>query len=120
MAIRKEDLAHEAVVVAFPSRVAERPRRAAMLHRRRRTLAVLGAASVFVATLLGGGSDGIAPASMERAPRRVVVRSGDTIWRLAERYAPTSVDRRAYVDAIVELNGLEGPLPAGRGIKLPE
>jgi hypothetical protein len=119
MAIRTEDLLPDAVVLAFPPDRTRATRRARMLSRRRRTVGVAAAGSLLVATLLGGGSGGTAPASSEGAPRRVVVRAGDTLWRLAERYASPGSDARAYVDALVELNGLEGPLRAGRRIALP-
>jgi Tfp pilus assembly protein FimV len=59
-------------------------------------------------------------ASSPSAPKRVVVRPGQTLWAIAERYAPASVDPRAYVDALVEINDLDhaGVQPGDR-IRLP-
>jgi hypothetical protein len=69
-------------------------------------------------TLIGGGT---APASKSSAPRAVVVRPGQTLWDLADRYAPEGVDPRAYVDAVVQINHLEGrPPAAGERIRLPK
>jgi hypothetical protein len=120
VAVRSEELYgdEQAVVYAFPTasvrtRVA-RARRAAV-RRRRAGLALVGL-SVVVMTLFGGGR---APASRASAPRAVVLAPGDTLWVLAERYAPDGVDPRAYVDAVVELNQLEGAPAAGLRLRLP-
>ncbi|MCZ2831112.1 LysM peptidoglycan-binding domain-containing protein [Modestobacter sp. VKM Ac-2986] len=49
----------------------------------------------------------------------VVVRSGDTLWSIAGNVAPDQ-DRRAVVDAIVELNGLDSvDLLPGAQLQLP-
>jgi nucleoid-associated protein YgaU len=49
----------------------------------------------------------------------VVVRSGDTLWSIARDVAPEE-DRRAVVDAIVELNGLDSvDLLPGAELRLP-
>ncbi|NEK92618.1 LysM peptidoglycan-binding domain-containing protein [Modestobacter muralis] len=49
----------------------------------------------------------------------VVVRSGDTLWSIAGDVAPDQ-DRRAVVDAIVELNGLDSvDLLPGAELQLP-
>lgn len=49
----------------------------------------------------------------------VVVRSGDTLWSIAGDVAPDE-DRRAVVDAIVELNGLDSvDLLPGAELQLP-
>jgi hypothetical protein len=47
------------------------------------------------------------------------MRSGQTLWDLAERYAPTSTDPRAYVDQVLELNHLSGVPAAGVRVRLP-
>jgi LysM domain len=72
--------------------------------------------AVVTATLLAGGT---APASRPGAPRAVVVHSGDTLWGIAERYAPDGIDKRAYVDALADLNELSGVPRAGQRIVLP-
>ena len=51
-------------------------------------------------------------------PRAVTVHSGDTLWGLAERYAPDGVDLRAYVDVVSDLNDLDSGLVAGMRIRL--
>jgi nucleoid-associated protein YgaU len=49
----------------------------------------------------------------------VVVRSGDTLWSLAQELAPRE-DPRVVVDAIVDLNGLDGVgLVPGQVLQLP-
>jgi Tfp pilus assembly protein FimV len=83
---------------------------------RRRVVGGALAAAIVAGTLLIGGP---APASRPGAPRAVVVRPGQTLWDVAERYAPTGVDARAYVDAVVTLNDLEGVLQAGDRLRLP-
>ena len=118
MALRREELQTrgEASVYAFPS-ARVRARAKAQIRRRRTGLALVGL-SVIAMTLIGGGT---APASKSSAPRAVVVRPGQTLWDLADRYAPEGVDPRAYVDAVVQINHLEGrPPAAGERIRLPK
>ena len=83
---------------------------------RRRLTTIALAASVVVGTLLIGGSS---PASRQGSPRAIVVRSGQTLWGIADRYAPDELDVRAYIDALVVLNDLDGPLEAGQRLRLP-
>lgn len=117
MAVRSEDLAFggsDAVVYRFPAVAARRRARRRMMARRRRTLGLL--AIVVVATLAGGGVAETAPES--RGPRAVRVQPGDTLWGIAGENAPPGTDVRAYVDALIELNGLEGPLQVGARLRL--
>jgi Tfp pilus assembly protein FimV len=86
-----------------------------MMIRRRLALGLV-AASVGVATLFGGGT-GVA--SRPGAPRAVVVESGQTVWDIARAHAPAGIDTRAYVDAVVELNDLDGAPEAGQRLRLP-
>ena len=52
-------------------------------------------------------------------PTTYVIRSGDTLWSIAERHAP-SEDPRAVIHDIARLNGLDGePLVPGRPLQLP-
>ena len=114
MALRREDLPErDAAVYRFPSG----PRRRMRLRyiRRRMTLAAIALAVVGL-VLLGGGRG---PESRPGAPRAVVVRSGETLWAIAGRYAPRDMDPRAYVDAMVRLNGLRGTPQAGMRLRLP-
>jgi LysM domain len=121
MALRREDLdaRRDAVVVTFP---VERTRGPDRRRRRRATLRrrlVLGGVPLVIVTmmLLGGGS---APASKTATPRAITLGPGDTLWDLAERYAPPSVDTRAFVDAVIELNELSGMPQAGMRLLLPQ
>jgi hypothetical protein len=91
-----------------------RRRRSAVVRRRAALASMCGA--IVILTLLGGGT---APASKPGAPRAVIVRSGQTLWGLAERYAPEGFDARAYVDAVVTLNHLSGPPVVGQRLRLP-
>ncbi|MFN2489891.1 MAG: LysM peptidoglycan-binding domain-containing protein [Actinomycetota bacterium] len=120
MAIRHQELQPlqpvEAVVLRFPERRASE-RRARMLVRRRRSVVL--AAALAAAVLLGNGALGSETASPPSAPRAVIVRSGETLWDLAERHAPRGGDPRAYVDALEALNGIHGALAPGSRIRLP-
>ncbi len=124
MAIRQEELypAQQAVLYRFPPgrAAAARARRKRMEVRRRRAAAAALLLVLICAFLLATGPGGSAPASRADAPRAVVLRQGDTLWGLAERYAPAGVDLRAYVDAVEELNELEGGPAAGMRLRLPK
>lgn len=118
MAVRSEDLVYggsDAVVYRFPAAAARRRARRKMMARRRMTLATL--ALVVVATLAGGGVAETAPETGR--PRAVRVQPGDSLWGIASEHAPSGTDVRMYVDALIELNGLEGPLQAGARLRLP-
>jgi hypothetical protein len=85
-----------------------------------RTLVAGALVAVLLLVLLGGsGGTGTAHASHSRGPQAVVVRSGQTLWDLARRYAPADMDPRAYVDTIVGINHLSGMPAAGTRIRLP-
>ncbi|HVL64283.1 MAG TPA: hypothetical protein VM573_03830 [Actinomycetota bacterium] len=118
MALRIEDLeTRGATVVAFPTgRVRSRVRYERMIARRRRAGAVSLALAVGLAAFLTGGTS---VASREGAPKAIVLQPGDTVWGVAERYAPPGMDPRAYVDRVLELNGLEAPPAAGLRLRLP-
>lgn len=124
MAIRSEDLAPglDAVIYRFPTRAvrASVARRRRMEVRRRRTLVVATALGLVVLFLLATGPRGSAPASAPGTPRAVTVHAGDTLWGLAERYAPAGVDLRAYVDIVSDLNDLDSGLVAGMRVRLPK
>ena len=111
----------EGVVLGFPADAARRrARRARMLARRRRSVGIL-VAVMGAAGLWSSGPDAAPPArEAARDPSAVVVRSGETVWDLANRFGPRGSDRRAYVDAIEQANDIEAPLRAGTRLRLPE
>jgi hypothetical protein len=130
MAVRCEELGHRprrdayrpapGTIVAFPTaraRAQAAARRRAEIRRRRLAAVVLPVlvAGFVVAT----GPAGTSVASRQAAPRSVVLSPGETVWDLAERYAPETIDSRAYVDAVIELNGISGAPAAGERIELP-
>ena len=131
MAIRVEELQAEpaggARVYAFPSEATRagraRARASARARRRavRRRRAALGATVVVIATtmLFAGGPASVSTASSRHVPKAITIRPGETLWSVAGRYAPEGVDPRAYVDAILALNHLAAPPPAGAAVRLP-
>lgn len=120
MAIRQEELlVREAVIYRFPAHaVRARQARAAALGRRR---LVLGVAAVVLASglLVAWGPPSPTPAEAGVGSARVTVAPGETLWDIAEVYAPVSIDPRAYIDELQELNGLSGPIRPGMRLKLP-
>jgi hypothetical protein len=111
----------DAEVIPFPAAIVRRKAaRARLVHARRRLLVVVAAVTTIVAVLAGGGPEGSTVGSLPLAPDSVVLRSGETLWDLAERYAPESVDPRAYVDALERLNEIEGVVRAGQRVELPQ
>jgi nucleoid-associated protein YgaU len=122
VAARQEDLAasSEAVVHVFPvARVRRAAARELMLVRRRRAVAAAIALAVVAVGLLAGPR-GTATASRPGTPGAVTVRRGDTLWDLATRYAPEGMDARAYLDAVIELNEIDGSVPEGTRLRLPK
>ena len=111
------------VVLRFPH--AALRRRAAARRRAlalRRTAAAVALLAVLVLVLLGGsGGSGTATAGStpNSGPHAVVMRPGQTVWDLAERYAPATMDPRAYVDQVLDINHLTGMPAAGVRIRLP-
>lgn len=119
MAIRREDLVVErsAVVYRFPP-VQARRRRRAEIRRRRLALASVGLV-VAAAGLFATGPSGSVSAAQRATPRAVTVQAGDTLWGLAERHAPVDMDTRAYLDSIMEQNGIGAVVEPGTRIRLP-
>jgi nucleoid-associated protein YgaU len=112
---------YDALVYSFPADAARRrARRADMLARRRRFLGVLAGLGLAGAVWWAAPEPGAQGQARDGAPPAVVVRSGDTVWDLAHRFGAPETDRRALVDAIVRLNGIDGPLQAGTRVLLPE
>ena len=93
-------------------------RRRVRLTRRGRAVVVLLALLLagFVVVLAAPASQAADPAGP--APT-VVVRSGDTLWSIATRYAP-GADPFVTIDEICRLNGLSGyTVPVGLRLTLP-
>lgn len=120
MAVSRESLESPgAVIIRFPmagiARAAAARRRAIAL---RRTLVAVGLCVVLALVLLGGGHD--SPGTLRSgAPRAVVMRPGQTLWDLATRYSPATMDPRAYMDDVLALNHLDAPPAAGVRVRLP-
>jgi hypothetical protein len=126
MAVRCEEMQEVTVeaapgrVVRFPServRARARSQRRAEIRRRRLTLALFPV--LVFGFILASGPGGTSVASRSGAPESVVLEAGDTVWDLASRYAPESVDPRAYVDTVLELNDVSGAPAAGARLRLP-
>jgi LysM repeat protein len=88
---------------------------------RRRRLTALCAAAGLAAALSGpvANAVGVGGAPEAHASRTYVVRSGDTLWSIAARFAP-STDPRIVVDAIAAANGVDpGALVPGQQLSVP-
>ena len=120
MAVRQEDLlVREAIVYRFPTdMIRARGARRRMMARRRMTLGVVTILAA-MGFLLATGPQGTATASRAGAPETITIRQGDTLWGIAARFAPETIDPRAYVDALEQLNLLQGPIHPGMRLKLP-
>ena len=121
MALRREDLigAPGAVVVRFPLAVARARARQA---RRRYALRRLAVGLVLIGIPVGVLATGGEPMEPTAASsgETVVVQPGDTIWDIAQVRTPAGTDPRAFVDAIIALNGLDGGvLEAGDELEMP-
>lgn len=126
MAVRSEDLytglyERDARVIRFPSSAVQQARarrlRRQALARRRLATAVMFVLAIAL-FVLATGPEGNVQAGRQ-APKAVTLQPGQTLWDVAERYAPEGEDPRAYVDALIELNSVDGPALAGQRIKLP-
>ena len=97
------------------------PARVRLTRRGRRfvlALALCGAGALggWMAPYVGGGDGGLRLAGGSS----VVVESGDTVWSIAGEVAGNEQDVRVVVDAIEELNDLEGSaVVPGQVLQLP-
>ncbi len=107
----------ETLTVPARPRAVRRRNGVRLTRRGRAVLIMLSLLLAAIATVLA------APASEAAdppgAPPSVVVRSGDTLWSIAARYAPSD-DPFAAIDEIRRLNGLPGyTIRAGQRLTLP-
>lgn len=91
--------------------------------RGRRVFAALAAVPAAVALSIAVVSGGVAVATSDAAPgtsfTEVVVAPGESLWSIAEEFAPSS-DPRDVVDGIIRLNALDTvELQAGQVLALP-
>jgi LysM domain len=123
MAVRREEMwvRPDAQVLDFPVRVARaRARRAQRTFLFRRVMVGL-VAFALVGAIVGvsAAGQGAEVASRPDAPASVTVQPGETLWEIAERYAPPGSDVRSYVSELVELNGGSELVYAGTDLQLP-
>lgn len=123
MAVRREEMwaRPDAQVLDFPVRIARaraRRSRRTFLFRR---MAVGVAAFALVGAIVGASvaGQGTGVTSRPEAPASVTIQPGETLWDLAERYAPPGSDPRTYVAELVELNGGSELVYAGTRLDLP-
>jgi Tfp pilus assembly protein FimV len=76
---------------------------------------------ILAATLaLVGARAAAAGADRPQPARFAVVRSGDTLWSIAERVVGPSGDPRPIVQQLIDVNGLSGALiRPGERLRLP-
>ena len=119
MAARSEDLyLRDAQIVRLP-RPRARYTRAQVEARRRFVASCVVVFLAVVLFMLATGPEGTVQASRSNAPKAVSLQPGQSLWDLAERYAAPGQDLRAYVDSLVEINGIEGLPQIGERVKLP-
>ncbi len=119
MAIRSEELVYRGEAVIYRLPLSRARGRASIEVIRRRVALVAVGVIVVIAAMVGTGPQGIAPAATPGGARTVVVRPGQTLWDVAERFAPASVDPRAYLDALIARNGGSASVSAGTTLHLP-
>lgn len=91
------------------------------LTRRGRAVVFLGAVvlAFLLAFIVTGGSSASTESAAPTATERIVVAPGETLWDIAASHAADG-DVRATVDAIEELNALDGAmLFAGQELFVP-
>jgi len=90
-----------------------------VVEGRRRLALLMAAVTVVVGLALGTATGPNGVTSRAGAPATVVLQPGDTLWGVAADFAGPSVDPRAYVDELQDLNGIEGAPRAGMQVTLP-
>ncbi|CAN5742641.1 hypothetical protein BH18ACT15_BH18ACT15_11760 [soil metagenome] len=127
VAVRKEALGVDrgaaadggAAIYVFPAPGGRPEPQERMLARRRRALAV--AAMVVTLGMAAVAALTVPPASVPSrdGPRTLVMRPDDSLWGVAERFAPPDGDLRTYVQSVMELNDLHGVPRVGQSLRLP-
>lgn len=70
---------------------------------------IIAAVAVAVVLLAGAGR-----AEREYSEETVTVRSGDTLWGIADAYCPEDMDKREYVHMLEADNGCGSDIMAGQ------
>ena len=86
--------------------------------RRLAVLALAAVAALAVYLVFTLESPAISQGHRIDAPRAIVVAPGQTLWDLAQTYAPPGSEWSSYAAEIVELNDLDGGLQAGQRLRL--
>ena len=89
--------------------------------RGRRVVVALIVIPIIIAAFfaaLNGGTAGAADVAVADTSVYITVGSGESLWQIAERIAPTA-DPRDVVDALSSYNHLDGELQAGQRIAIP-
>jgi hypothetical protein len=113
-----------AVISEFPSGTDYQVRTRTRLHltrRGRRVLIALIVVPIIVAAFFAALNGGIADAtntSVADASVYVTVDTGETLWQIAERIAPTA-DPRVVIADISSYNHIQGQIQAGQRIAIP-
>ncbi|MCR8631902.1 LysM peptidoglycan-binding domain-containing protein [Paenibacillus radicis (ex Xue et al. 2023)] len=72
------------------------------------------------APMLGGDQDALAASSGSHLKQTFEIEKGDTLWKIANQYAPKGQDVREYMYEIKLLNGLKSNLlQEGQLLQLP-
>jgi Tfp pilus assembly protein FimV len=79
----------------------------------------VGALALAVALPFGAKVAAASSGHNPRPTRTYVVRSGDTLWRIAARMAGPHADPRPVVDQIEQVNHTDGVIVPGQTLRLP-
>lgn len=105
-AMTAADLPRRYAVTAASHRPARSQRRS--LHLRRRLAVSLGLAVMVLVLTAGIGGLGAQAQLEDPVAGSVVIAPGETLWDVAVASAPEGVDARRQLEAIRQLNGIEG------------
>ena len=78
------------------------------VYLRRRVLVALAVTALLAVVTVGLGRIAATATPDSATDGHVVVEPGETLWQVAVEHAPADTDPRAYLDRIIQVNGLEG------------